>query len=66
VVAVLVCDHVRLHERRHVDTEARLQLVEEAEVDVDELVRRAVERTDLEVAKPQPVSVWSVKKTVSA
>ncbi len=47
VVAVLMCDHVGLRERRRPDSEAGLELVEEAEVDVDELVARAVERADL-------------------
>ena len=46
VVAVLVRDHVGLDERRVLRAEL-LQLVEEAEVDVDELVRWAVERADL-------------------
>ena len=49
-----------------VDAELRLQLVEEAEVDVDELVGRAVERArPSEVASPHPVCIEPVKKTVS-
>src|SRR5436190_889380 len=40
-------EYVRLDERRHVHAEAQLQLVEEAEVDVDQLVLGAVERSDL-------------------
>ena len=65
VVAVLVRDHVRLGERRLARAEARLELVEEAEVDIDELVGRTVEGPTWEVADPQAVSTWSVKKTVS-
>ena len=52
VVAVLVRDHVRLGERRLAGAEARLELVEEAEVDVDELVARAVEGADLGGGRP--------------
>ena len=44
VVAVLVGDHVALGERPALGAEPRPQLVEEAEVEVDELVGRAVER----------------------
>ena len=51
-MAVLVCDHVGLHERRAADTEAGLELVEETEVDVHELVSRTVERADLRVGRP--------------
>ena len=47
VVAVLVRDDVRLRERPALRAELRLQLVEEAEVDVDALVARAVERPDV-------------------
>ena len=47
VVPVLVRQHVGLGERPTLGAEARLQLVEEAEVDVDVLVGRAVERADL-------------------
>src|SRR3954451_10345462 len=47
MVAVFVGDHVGLGEGRIVDAEARGELVEEAEVDVDELVVRAVERAHL-------------------
>ena len=65
VMAVLVRDHVRLRERRDPDAEPGLEVVEEAEVDVDELVGRAVERADLRAGEPQPVWIWSVKKTVS-
>ena len=65
VVAVLVRDDVRLRERRAPRAEARLELVEEAEVDVDELVARAVERADLGACEPHAVCTWSVKKTVS-
>jgi hypothetical protein len=46
VVPVLVRKHVRLCERPAARAEARLQLVEEAEVDVDHAVGGAVERTD--------------------
>lgn len=47
VMAVLVCDHVGLDKRCTADTKAGLELVEESEVDVHELVARAIERTDL-------------------
>src|SRR4029453_19385590 len=47
VVAVLMGEPVRLRERRPARAEPRLDLVEEAEVDVDELVPRAVEGPDL-------------------
>ena len=50
MVAVLVCDDVRLDERCVLCPEPP-KLVEEAEVDVDELVRRAVERPDLGVRR---------------
>ena len=46
VVPVLVGQHVRLGERPAARAELRLQLVEEAEVDVDVAVVRAVERPD--------------------
>ncbi len=44
VVAVLVREDVRLGERPAACAELRLQLVEEAEVDVDVAIARAVER----------------------
>src|SRR5581483_6357186 len=47
VVAVFVRQHVGLSERATARAEARSQLVEEAEIDVDVLVERAVERPDL-------------------
>src|SRR3954451_13742921 len=47
VMAVLVRDHVRLGEPATLRAEARLELVEEPEVEVDRLVDRAVERTHL-------------------
>ena len=47
MVAVLVRDHVGLRERRAAGAEARLELVEEVEVDVHLLVAGAVERPDL-------------------
>src|SRR3954453_19678698 len=47
VMAVLVRDHVRLGEPATFRAEARLELVEEPEVEVDRLVDRAIERTDL-------------------
>ena len=67
VVAVLVGDHVRLGERAALGAEVRAQLVEEAEVEVDRLVGRAVERA----RRPRspcrtPVLTRSVKNTVSA
>ena len=66
VVAVLVRDHVRLRERPAAGAEARLQLVEEAEVDVDHACRAGSRRgRPASSAKPQPVWTWSVKKTVS-
>ena len=43
VVAVLVGEHVGVDEGAALGAELRLQLVEEAQVDVDELVARAVE-----------------------
>ncbi len=46
VVPVLVRENVRLGERAALRSELRLQLVEEAEVDVDVAVGRAVERPD--------------------
>ena len=46
VMAVLVREHVGLGERAALGAELRLQLVEEAEVDVDVAVGRAVERPD--------------------
>ena len=46
VVPVLVREDVGLGERATLGAEARAQLVEEAEVDVDRLVGRAVERAD--------------------
>ena len=45
MVAVLVGEHVALGERAALRAEPRPQLVEEVEVEVDELVGRAVERT---------------------
>ena len=54
VMAVLVRDHVGLHERRAADAEAGLQVVEEPEVDVDELVAWTVERADLRVGGAAP------------
>src|SRR4029079_6466946 len=47
VVAVLVREHVRLGERPASRPESRLELVEEAEVDVDVLVYPAVKGTDV-------------------
>jgi hypothetical protein len=47
VVPVLVCEHVRLNEGCVLRAELALQVVEEAQVDVDEVVARAVEGTDL-------------------
>src|SRR5581483_1038772 len=47
VVPVLVRDHVRLGERAALCAEAIVQLLVEAEVDVDVLVRRTVERPDV-------------------
>ena len=47
VVAVLVREHVGLGKRAALGAEPRLELVEEAEVDVDLLVGGAVERADL-------------------
>ena len=47
MVAVLVGNHVGLGERPALGPEARLQLSEEAEIDVDLLVGRAVERPHL-------------------
>src|SRR4029077_6096814 len=44
---VLVCDYVALGERPSGRAEAVVQLVEEAQVDVDVLVGRAVERADV-------------------
>jgi hypothetical protein len=46
-MAVLVCDHVCLRERPAPRAEARPQLVEEPEVDVDALVHGTVERPDV-------------------
>ena len=68
MVAVLVRDHVGLGERaRPRRRTAIVQLVEEAEVDVDVLVGRAVERPDVgRRPAPQPVLVEPVKKTVVA
>ena len=43
VVPVLVCDHVGLREGAALGAEARAELVEEAEVDVDVTVGGAVE-----------------------
>jgi hypothetical protein len=50
VVAILVCEHVGLREVA-AGAEPRLELIEEIEVDVDELVGRAVERADLRARK---------------
>ena len=47
VVPVLVGDHVRLGERAALRAEPVVQLLVEAEVDVDLLVDRAVERADV-------------------
>src|SRR6186713_3302956 len=47
VVAILMRDHVGLSERAAARAEPRLQLVEEAEVDVHALVGWAIERADL-------------------
>ena len=47
MVAVLVGDHVALGERPALGAELVVQLVEEAEVEIDVLVGRAVERPDL-------------------
>src|SRR6476646_4132843 len=47
MVAVLVREHVRLREGAASRAESRPELVEEAEIDVDVLVDRAVERADV-------------------
>ena len=47
MVPVLVRDHVGLGERAAAGAEPRLELVEEAEVDVDVPIPRAVEGPDL-------------------
>jgi hypothetical protein len=65
-MAVLVREHVRLRERPAPCAEAGPELGEEAEVDVDVLVDRTVERPTSVEAGPQPVSVDPVKKTVFA
>ena len=54
VMSVLVGDDVRLCERRAAGAEARLQLVEEPEVDVDLLIPWAVERPDLGAGEATP------------
>ena len=54
MVAVLVGDHVGLDERGVRGAEARCQLVEEAEVDVHELVGRAVERPHVGAREAAP------------
>ena len=51
VMAVLVGDHVGLGERPAFGAELALELLEEAEVEVDELVLGAVERPDLRVRR---------------
>ena len=57
MVAVLVREDVRLGERPAARAELRLELVEEAEVDVDVAVARAVERPGRR-ATPAPQPVW--------
>jgi hypothetical protein len=64
VVAVLVREDVRLRERPAARPELRLQLVEEAEVDVDVAIARTVEGPVAEDADPQPVWMPSSKNTV--
>ena len=65
VVAVLVREDVRLGERPAARAQLRGQLVEEAEVDVDVLVVRAVERARPPTTQaPHPVWMLSVKKRV--
>ena len=54
MVAVLVREHVGLRKRPALGAEPRLQLVEEAEIDVDLLVGRAVERADLRARVAAP------------
>ena len=66
MMAVLVGDDVGLGERAALRAERLVQLLEEAEVDVDHLVGRTVERADVVDAVPQPVWVEPVKKTVCA
>ena len=55
VVPVLVCQDVGLGKGPALGAESRLQLVEEAEVDVDALVRGAVEGPDLGARSPAAV-----------
>jgi hypothetical protein len=54
VVPVFVRDHVRLHERSVLGAELRFQVVEEAQVDVDQLVLRAVEGAYLRAGVAAP------------
>ena len=63
VVAVLVGDDVHLGERAALGAELRLELVEEAEVEVDRLVERAVERADRAGGAAAAVFTASVKST---
>ena len=51
VMAVLVRHDVRLGETAALGAELRLQLVEEAEIQVHQLVRRTVERTDFRACR---------------
>ena len=62
VVAVLVREHVRLRERPALRAEPRLEVVEEAEIDVDALVRRAVERPDLARRRRRSRSTLAVEE----
>ena len=66
-MAVLVGEDVRLGERTALGAELRLQLVEEAEVDIDVAVVRAVkERAQLQAdAPPQPVWIDPSKRRVA-
>ena len=65
VVAVLVRDDVGVDEQPALRPELLLELVEEAEVDVDQLVGGAVEGPGAAGGGPQLVCTEPEKKTVS-
>ena len=65
-MAVLVCHDVGLGEVATTRPEALLERIEEAEVEIDAGVVRAVEGTDRRRRRARSaVEVWSVKRTVS-
>ena len=64
VVPVLVRDDVHLRERAALGPESRLEVVVEAEIEVDRLVERAVERPD-RARSPRRTAVFTASVKIS-